>query len=360
MDVSVLIPTRGRPERMAVCVGALARQTLPPSCYEVLLGLDGPDELAASAAREAWDKCRARLEVVTCGRAGYSPARNRLLEHARGRVLVSLNDDVVPAPELLEAHLAEQDAVRARGGEAVIMGNSPWKIHEPDRLIDRLIRETSMVFFYDRMGTDDPDRDWGFRHAWGLNCSIPLDRVREVGGWTAFPFAYGYDDLELAHRLQPMPVLYRPTARAEHDHRYEPDEYLMRELRLGHSAWLFAREHPAFARALFGCDPTTRKELSYFHAFVHRERGAARRLLASFRRLAEIPADAVDGPHGQALIRLLYEQHLLLKRWMWRSGLLEAAADRSIDALPLPDGEPPPPEGPPITQALHRHTAGAR
>ncbi len=188
---------------------------------------------------------------------------------------------------------------------------------------------------------------------------MPLDRVRDVGGWTAFPLAYGYDDVELAHRLQPMPVLYRPTARAEHDHRFEPDDYLRRELRLGHSAWLFARERPAFVRALLGCVPTDRAELSYCQAFVKREREAVAGLLASFRRLADIPACAVEGPDADALIKLLYEQHLPLKRWMWRKGLLAAADGRSVETLALPDTQL---EQPPVTVTPPpcRHTAGAR
>ena len=39
----------------------------------------------------------------------------------------------------------------------MVLGSAPWKVHEPDSLFDRLIRETSMVFFYDQM-TDEPGR----------------------------------------------------------------------------------------------------------------------------------------------------------------------------------------------------------
>src|SRR6185503_17009447 len=103
----------------------------------------------------------------------------------------------------------------------------------------------------------DPERDWGFRHCWGLNFSAPMQAVRAVGGFTAFPMAYGYDDIELAFRLQrrfEMPVLYRPGALAEHDHRYLPEDVLRRERQLGQAAWRFAGLNPEFARTVFGRD----------------------------------------------------------------------------------------------------------
>ena len=173
-----------------------------------------------------------------------------------------------------------------------------------------------MVFFYDRMDSTDPDRDWGFRHAWGLNVSMPLDAVRAVDGWTAFPNEYGYDDIEIAWRLRRrfrLPVLYRPRSQASHDHRFSPREYLQREFKLGRSAWLFATRNPDFARDVFRRNILSPDELSYSQAFVRREQTTAARALASFEALDRMPAD-VSGP----LVRLIYEQHLPLKRWMWR------------------------------------------
>jgi hypothetical protein len=35
-------------------------------------------------------------------------------------------------------------------------------------------------------------------------------------------------------------------------------------------------------------------------------------------------------------VKLIYEQHLPLKRWMWRAGLLAAAEERPIDDVTWP------------------------
>ncbi len=334
MDVSVIIPTRGRPRKAATCVRALAAQRFPADRFEVLVGLDGVDPATEQAVRDAWPtgSRRPRLEVITCpGPAGPNPVRNRLTKACRGRTLIALNDDVQPDADLVAVHHAEQQRAADTGRPAVIVGRCPWVRPHGDRLFDRLIRETSMVFFYDRMNDADPERDWGFRHAWSLNLSMPADSVAAVGGWADVRDEYGHDDIELAWRLKThadLPVLYRPAAVAAHDHRLEPREYLQREFRLGRSAWLYARRNPGFARELFGRDITAADELGYCRAFVQRERSAAVRVLASFEWLAWLDAGVVDGPHAATLIDAIYEQHLPLKRWMWRRGLIAAADDR--------------------------------
>lgn len=341
MDASLIIPTLGRPRTLAACLRALAPQCAPPARFEVLVGFDGPDEGGVRAAQDAWlgaGGAADRLGLHEGPRAGQATVRNRLLAHARGRVLIFLNDDVIPRPGFVEAHLAAQREAIGAGRPAIVAGYSPWRVHEPDRFFDRLVRETSMVFFYDRMNTPeglaDRGRDWGFRHAWSLNVSMPAPAVREAGGFGVFPCTYGYEDDELAFRLQRrfgLPVLYRPEACAEHDHRMDPRDYLHREYKLGYAAWGFARSAPECALALFGRDITDPGELAYSRELVARERPAAQRLERAFLGLADLPASLGDGPHGRALVELAYGQHLLLKRWVWRMGLLAAAEDRPLE-----------------------------
>jgi len=342
MDVSVIIPTRGRPRKAAACVRALATQTFPADRFEVLVGLDGADPQTEQAVRDAWPngpRCP-RLDVITCpGPAGPNPVRNRLMKRCRGRTLIALNDDVRPDADLVAVHYTEQHRAAASGQPAVIVGRCPWVRPDGDRLFDRLVRETSMVFFYDRMDAADPNHDWGFRHAWSLNLSMPAASVADVGGWADVRDEYGHDDIELAWRLKThlgLPVLYRPSAGAVHDHRISPREYLGREYRLGRSAWLYAQRNPGFAGDLFGRDISSADEVGYCRTFVRRERWSTTRLRASFERLAGLNADVVDGPHTAELLGLVYQQHLPLKRWMWRKGLLAAADGRPPTEIDWP------------------------
>jgi GT2 family glycosyltransferase len=341
MDLSIIIPTHRRAAKAAACVAALAGQDYE-GCYEVLVGVDGPEDSSstAHAVSEAWERARcgsqrsagaeqtkATIHVFAYDKQGQASVRNRLLEHARGRTLVFLNDDMIPEPGFLRAHAQAQEACRAAGQPALIVGDSPWRVHKPDRLFDRLVRETSMVFFYDQMRrSQDPQHDWGFRHAWLLNLSTPADLVRAVDGFTVFPSTYGYEDDELAFRLRERfetRVLYRPEAIAVHDHRMEPRDYLDREYKLGFAAWGFARVAPVCAQEMFRRDVTSDDEIAYSRAFVEREERLATRLERTFLSLADHDADALEPK--SPLVNTVYEQHLLLKRWHWRRGLVDAS-----------------------------------
>lgn len=334
IELSVIIPTHGRPAKVAACVGALARQAGAPGC-EVLVGCDGPDPAAEAAAGAAWGEHGGRAErmrVVHCRKQGQAGVRNELLPLARGRTLVFLNDDMVPGPGHLAAHARAQ--AQAANAPALVIGACPWRVPARDSLFSRLVRETSMVFFFDVMEQEtDAARDWGFRHAWLLNLSAPAALVREVGGFTVFPSTYGYEDDELAYRLHQRfgtRVLYCPAARADHDHPITPDEYLAREYKLGYAAHGFARTTPACAGALFGRDVLSPGEIDYCRAFTARELAQARRLHPEFLRLGEAEPEVIDGPSGAMLRRVLYQWHLPLKRWCWRAGLLDAAQGREM------------------------------
>jgi glycosyltransferase involved in cell wall biosynthesis len=335
MDASVLIPTRGRGDKLRRCLSALARQEGSPR-FEVILGFDGPDPDGARAASAAWSAAGADpadLRIIEYSRRGLIGVRNAMIAEARGRALISINDDVTPCPAFVTTHAREQARRIDAGAPALLVGHSPYAVPAHDTLLNRVVRSTPMVFFYDVMNTPDgladPDRDWGFRHCFGLNFSAPMDLVRRVGGFRRVDCPYGYEDIELAFRLCTTfstPVLYRPAALAEHDHAYSSADILDREVALGRAAWCFALESPDFARAVFGRDIASADELDYSRAFVDRERAGAERLRDGFARLDDLPPDAVgEGRHARDLLLLIYQQHLLLKRWCWRTGLLEAA-----------------------------------
>lgn len=325
-DISVFLPTRDRPRKLGACLRALQSQTLAPDRFEILVGLDGDDPVSEQTVREFARSAPFAVRLIQCERRGIAHAKNELLAAAQGEFVLSINDDILPEPDFVEAHLCAQ-----RENHAMILGATPWVVHRPDRLFDRMIRETSMVFFYDRMASsphaNNRSHDWGFRHAWNMNLSMPREAALGAGGYTVFPDPIYYEDIELAFRLCRcfgMSVLYRPEAVAAHDHRYEPAQYLAREEVLGRTAWGVASVRPEFARALFGRDITDAREVAYSREYVERERPTIERIRETFLATAEAPPGGLDGAFGPGLLRTLYEHHLPLKRWHWRVGLLRA------------------------------------
>jgi GT2 family glycosyltransferase len=344
VDISVLIPTFGRAAKLARCLARLSRQDLDHRKFEVLIGVDGKDEAnepedEAAQAVHALASTSAgamRAVVYEFDHAGPGATRNKLARHAGGKLLLLLNDDVLPEPDLLTAHARAHREREDR--PAMVLGAAPWVVPGAgeDKLFDRLVRETSMLFFYDRMtealarGEAGRDHDWGFRHAWTLNLSLPRTEFMRASGFDERLTYACYEDLEFARRIHAngsVPVLYRPECVVHHDHRITPDSYLAREQLMGKAALQLAAAAPECAREIFGRDITSSEELDYSREFVRREQPLADRLAKSFAALAAIPSSAVDGPHAAEILRTLYEHHLLLKRWAWRSGLANARGD---------------------------------
>lgn len=342
--VSVIIPTRNRPEKLRACLDLLAGQTPDTPAFEVIVSLDGP----CDASTEVCEQSRTGLELtlVKSPRQGIAVAKNHAIERSRGKFLLFINDDVLPDRSFVSAHAAAHTERESAGHvEAMVLGHSPWVTPAGATLFDRLLAQSSMVFFYDQMITEagEPlaaaDRDWGFRHAWNLNLSLPASLVREVGGFCPAIANCCYEDLELAWRVNRarasgVPVLFRPAAKAPHDHRYTPDGYLEREYRLGYAAYGFAKASPECALEVFGRAIDAVDELAYAARFIAHEQGAEGRILESFQALAWLPAEAIgEGETARKLLKLLEQQHLMLRRLAFRRGLVHAAEGGTIEGL---------------------------
>lgn len=334
IEVSSIIPTRNRAPALRECLSHLAGQTIDPDRHEVIVVIDGPDPDSTGAVRGF--ETRLRIRLIEADRLGIAHAKNEGLAASRGRLIVLLNDDVLPAPGFLEAHIAARAALTR---PAMIVGYSPFlKPASGDSLFDRLIRETSMVFFYDRMigpdrrPTAPPGHDWGFRHAWNLNLSLSSSAALAAGGFRPAIANCCYEDIEFAHRLGD-PVLFLPEAFAPHDHRYTPDGYLDREFRLGYSAYGFAHAAPECAKSVFHLDlrATTARENAL--RLVEKESVSEPLLLEEFRGLANKPAGSVN----TAGVAGLFERFRVLKRLAFSRGLLAAIQGERVGGLFHPD-----------------------
>lgn len=350
--VSVIIPTRGRPEKLRACLRCLSGQHPSTPRFEVIVSLDGACEASRRVCEEHW--AGFDLVPVEAPRQGIAVAKNWAIERSRGRLLLLINDDILPEAGFVAAHARAHAEREATGlGEAMVLGHSPWMVPEDASLFDRLLAQSSMVFFYDQMITPEGvvlgerDRDWGFRHAWNLNLSVSASLAREVGGFCPAIANCCYEDLEFAWRVNGardggVPVLFRPEALAPHDHRYTPKGFLERERRLGYSAFGFAKASPACAREVFGLEIDGVDELAYSARFLGHEGRAEERLRRAFGGLVELPASSIPGGEdGLKLLKLLEQQQVMLRRIVFRRGLIEAGEGARIDGLFHPsDGLP--------------------
>jgi len=235
-SLSVLIPTHGRGEKLRELLAGLARQTLAPERFEVVVVDDGsPEPPVLDPADYPF-----ALVALRQAQAGPGAARNRGLERCRAPLVLILNDDALPAADLCERHLAAQAEVPER---CAVLGTFHFSERARRRPFVRLLDESNLLFTF--LGLEHGRaHDWPF--FWTCNLCLPVAALLEVGGFDAegFPEAI-VEDVELGYRLaqRGWKVVYRADCRAEHDHDLSPRDYLRRSVKLGRYLTRMWRKH---------------------------------------------------------------------------------------------------------------------
>jgi len=99
--VSVIIPTRGKPERLVLALHSLVRQASGTLArFETVVVADGHDSGAAEAIR-GMGNLPLEIELVESARIGQAAARNLGAARASGEILVFMDDDVLLSPDYL-------------------------------------------------------------------------------------------------------------------------------------------------------------------------------------------------------------------------------------------------------------------
>ena len=121
LPISIAIPTLGREEVLVSTIEALL--ALTPRAAEVLVLDQTPAHAEATAAAlEAWDR-QGRIRWIRLAEPSIPAAMNRGLVEASQDIVLFLDDDVVPFPELVAAHSGAH-----RQGAALVAGRviQPW------------------------------------------------------------------------------------------------------------------------------------------------------------------------------------------------------------------------------------------
>lgn len=196
--VSVVVPTFRRPDLLARCLAALARQQFPKHAYEILVC----DDAASPRTRQQietlqgqWqDRPALRYLSVTDTR-GPAGARNLGWRSAKGEVIAFTDDDTIPHADWLAQGL------RALGPDVAAVAGAT------------------------EMPLPDPPSDYE-RDAAGLtrsefitaNCFVRRAALQRVGGFDArYTMAWREDsDLHFALLDAGLPVRRAPQARVLH------------------------------------------------------------------------------------------------------------------------------------------------
>ena len=249
VELSVIVPTFNRAERLRACLEALCEQSQPLRDVEVIIVVDG----STDGTREmlAQLKTPYALRVVEQSNQGQCAALNRGAEVAQGRYCLFLDDDIVATRHLLAEHLRSQNE---KGG---VVGIGQIAIRVPvrsDWFACGFARGWSE--HYERL--NQRTKRLTYEHCYGGNMSVPRSAFMAVGGF-ALDLPRGYD-VELAYRLERygLSFVYIERAMGVEDERKGLRELVADSENGGTASVEISRRHPPTLPLLMGTFSTIR------------------------------------------------------------------------------------------------------
>jgi N-acetylglucosaminyl-diphospho-decaprenol L-rhamnosyltransferase len=200
LELSVLVPVRGRGDHLASLVDGLGRaQSAPP--FELIVGwMGGTDPRPALARARGFE---ARAISVEGDELPLAGARNALAEAAAAPLLVFLDVDCVPSAGLLSTYMA---VLRDRGLDALAIGETRYLPRglradgAPESTLRRAAKpHADRVALFPAPDSIRVDS----RHDlfWSLNFALRRSTFRErIGGFDPAFRGYGIEDTDFAMR----------------------------------------------------------------------------------------------------------------------------------------------------------------
>ncbi len=234
--LSVVIPTFRKPVLLRRTLEALAPQVreLSVACEIVVVDDGSNDETPAVIASLA-SQLPVRREAPPRNE-GRARARNRGWRAARGEWVLFLDDDIVLRRGALAAHVAAQQTRPAAYLGDVVTAPEVIDSSLFEYLDTRGVAKTAA-------GAEVPSR-----YLLTQNVSVPRMSLDQIGGFDEEFGAYGFEDMEIAFRLEDecgLRFYHLGGAVGEHIHHHTLREYLDKKQMCGRETLpQLARLHP--------------------------------------------------------------------------------------------------------------------
>ena len=223
--ISVVVPSRDRPDALAACLVALDQQAA--ASYEIVVVDDASVDAHAVASTVARFS-RARL-VVADGR-GPAAARNRGAEAARAPVVCFTDDDCRPGTHWLDAIARRMTDARVVAGPTRVEHGDP--IVTASQTVTNHLTESSFDASRRRV-----------RFAPTSNLAVRTDIFRSLPFDERFPLAAG-EDREWCRRLVELhiPIEFEPEAWVVHQPDLSLARFWRQQVRYGEGAYRLHRD----------------------------------------------------------------------------------------------------------------------
>ncbi|MEK7064535.1 MAG: glycosyltransferase [Patescibacteria group bacterium] len=214
IELSVIIPTYNRSDILGKTLTALDSQTVSPNRFETIIIDDGSSRRELLDIKQLTRGRKYSTKLLLQKHKGPAAARNKGILKARGGVVLIINDDTVPGPNLIERHLLyHRHKQKENYG---LLGKVVW---HPE------IKVTPFMHWLENGGpyfsfNSIEGKNAGWQRLWTCNVSLKRSFLLPHGLFDEeFPDA-AWEDIELGYRLHlaGLVLLYDRTALGYHYH----------------------------------------------------------------------------------------------------------------------------------------------
>lgn len=204
LSISVVLPTFNRLDRLKRVLAALEKQEFPKDQFEVIVISDGSTDGTDAYLQTV--KTEIRLIPIFQPNQGPGAARNTGMAIAKGDLIVFIDDDVIPIPQLLEEHARSHQFENC---DVAVIGPM---LTPPDWPLPYWLR-----WGQEKLGEQYKsmiENEWKpvARQFYTGNASFPRRLYQRYGGFDeAFHRA---EDVELAYRYERHGVVFRFNPKA--------------------------------------------------------------------------------------------------------------------------------------------------
>lgn len=257
-ELSVIIPTRNRPEILRQCLTHLQNQTVLTSStgvtlsgveglIEVIVVHDGKDDAETQKIINADWQIPVRYFTVEKSQQGI--ARNEGIKHASAPLTLFIGDDMFLDPKACELHL------KCHGEHSRTMATLGFVTWDPAVDITPVMKwleQSGWQFGYAMIKKYEHGflpKEIQHRFTYTSQISLPTE-VAKLIPFRKDVIMYGWEDVEWGMRLRDAGVqlFYEPDAKALHHHKITLENSLKRMQTLGKAAAHFRRDLPEFDR----------------------------------------------------------------------------------------------------------------
>ena len=193
---TVVIPTYNRKTILRKTIEGYLRQTIREEILEILVVDDGSTDGTTEVVADLAQTSPIPIRYLRQEKKGQAGGRNYGIREARGEIILFGDDDVIPAPNMVEVHLARHKAHPEPS--FAVMGHVPWapEVHPTPLMRWSIFKGPQLGYGHLTSG-----KKVGFTSCLFGNASLKLSFLKENGVFDESFHGWGCEDWELGYRL---------------------------------------------------------------------------------------------------------------------------------------------------------------